>query len=269
MGPSAKVITFLLLAALTGYMILASSCRKDDEGGKINFTFEHRVVGNMLVKDSLEYVNAAGNLYEVNELQYFISDIYLWQSGSKVPISADSGVHYVDIDIPSTLSWFPDQVLPAGKYDSISFIIGLNEAKNVPGYFVNPPERDMFWPDMMGGGYHYMKMNGKWKTPQGDINPFNLHLGVGMTTDTLGNDVLIPNYLTITMPLVDCVVHDTQLSRTLTFSMEINSWFETPTQWDWNIIGGQIMQNQDAMHTAAKNGLDAFTVTYQVADPKK
>jgi hypothetical protein len=269
MGFSTKVITYLLLATLTGWMILSASCRKDDEGGKLIFSFEHRVGEDMLVKDSLEYVNAAGNHYEVNELQYFISDIALWQDGAKIILAADSGVHYVDIDIPSTFSWFPDQVLPAGEYDSISFMIGLSEVRNVSGYFVNPPERDMFWPEVMGGGYHYLKMNGKWRTPQGDINPFNLHLGVGMISDSISNDIFIQNYLKITMPLYNCDIHDTQLSRTLTFSMDINSWFETPNNWDWNIIGGQIMQNQDAMHNAVENGLDAFTVSYLAENPKK
>ena len=32
--------------------------------------------------------------------------------------------------------------------------------------FVNPPEVNMMWPDVLGGGYHYLMLNGKWKTPE-------------------------------------------------------------------------------------------------------
>jgi hypothetical protein len=257
-----------LFAFLAFLAISTSSCRKDDNGGKLIFTFVHRVGDADLIKDSMAYTNTAGNKYEVNELQYFISDVILWKEGSGHYLTSDSGVHYVDIDINSTLQWMPRQVFPAGSYDSVSFTIGLNETRNIQGYFVNPPERDMFWPDVMGGGYHYLKMNGKWMTSSSEIKPFNLHLGVGMVSDSLGNDVFIPNYFTVTLPLTACEIHETQLYRQFMIVMDVNSWFDTPNTWDWNLVGGQIMQNQDAMHAAAQNGKNAFSVLYDAPKPK-
>jgi hypothetical protein len=265
---SPRIAVSILLVTVVTVLMLAASCRKEDHGGKLIFYFDHKIDENRLVKDSMIYWNAAGNQYEVNELQYFVSDVVLWKDGAKQYITADSGLHYIDIDLPSTSSWSPQQDIPAGKYDSISFTIGLNESININGYFVNPPERDMFWPEVMGGGYHYLKMNGKWKAPSGTINPFNLHLGVGMVSDSLGNDIFIPNYFTVTLPLTNCEVHDYQIYRQFTINMDINSWFESPNEWDWNIIGGQIMQSQEAMHKAAVNGLDAFSIYYEAPLPK-
>jgi len=262
------VSALIFITSLIVALLLTASCRKQDDGGKLIFVFGHKIGGVELVKDSVTYLNAAENEYVVNELQYFISEVTLWKNGDRQVITSDSGVHYVDLDIPSTLSWFPDQVIPAGNYDSITFTFGLTESKNISGYFVNPPERDMFWPDVMGGGYHYMKMNGKWKTTLGDIQPFNLHLGIGMIADTAGNETFVQNYFTVTLPLSWCEVHESQVYRQFTIDMDINSWFESPYYWDWNLTGGQIMQNQDAMHAAAMNGRDAFTIAYEAPDPK-
>ncbi len=253
---------------LIGIIFTFVSCKKDETPGKVSVIFQQKVRDTNLAKDSMIYTNTAGNQYEVNELQYFISELTFWKAGTNYTIATENGIHYVDIDIASTLSWSPDQELPPGTYDSVSFVLGINETKNKPGLFVNPPERDMFWPDMMGGGYHYMKMNGKWKTPSGTFEPFNMHLGIGMKTDTLGNDEFIQNYFTVTLPLVDCYISGRQLFRILRLTMEVNSWFETPDTWDWNVTGGQIMQYQDLMHKAAINGKDAFSVEYESGNPE-
>jgi hypothetical protein len=50
--------------------------------------------------------------------------------------------------------------------------------------------------------------------------------------------------------------------------MNIEKWFEAPNLWDWNVIGGQIMMNQPAMHMAAENGVNAFHVIFQGTDPE-
>jgi hypothetical protein len=257
--PSRLVSGCLLLWVCTSLAFI-SSCKKEEKEGRLSFVFIHKVGENLLAKDTLTYINAAGNLYEVNELQYFISEITLWKHGQKNLMLADSGIHYVDIDIPSSLSWSPEQEFPEGQYDSISFIVGLNEEKNVSGYFVNPPERDMFWPDVMGGGYHYMKMNGKWQPPLSPLAPFNLHLGLGMVEDSAGMQYFIPNYFKVTLPLTNGIVQEYQ-PLTMSITMDINSCFETPYKWDWNVTGGQIMQSQEYMHLAALNGMDAFSVT--------
>jgi hypothetical protein len=48
--------------------------------------------------------------------------------------------------------------------------------------------------------------------------------------------------------------------------MNIEKWFEAPNVWNWNVTGGQIMQNQDAMHKACENGANAFQVTHEGKD---
>lgn len=259
---------FSLLLLVTPVFFSLSSCGEKDQPAKISIRFEHFVADKPLKKDSLGYINAAGNRYEVNELQYFISEFTLWKSGQMYKPDMGNGIHYVDIDLPSTLEWNPDTELPAGKYDSVTMVFGLNEAINQTGLFVNPPERDMFWPDMMGGGYHYMKMNGKWISESQLLEPFNLHLGIGMIEDPFGNEQFIQNFFKISLPLEDCYLDGNQLYSLFVFRMDLNSWFETPHTWNWDETGGQIMQNQDAMQRAAQNGADVFKVIFESAKPK-
>lgn len=249
-----KYLLFIALALLSLTISLVS-CKKEKETTIAPvFYFQHLISGNELQKGVMNYTNMAGNLYEVDELQYFISEITLKTSaGQLIPIESDSAIHYVDLAIPSTLLWSPADQIPVTDYDSISFVIGIKAAKNKTGLYVNPPERDMFWPDMMGGGYHYMKMNGKWKAPGNEIKAFNFHLGIGM--GEMG--MFYQNYFKVTLPFKNM---PSSVNNVIVVTMNIEKWFESPNLWDWNVVGGQIMQNQSAMHKACENGANVFSV---------
>lgn len=245
-------------------MLILVSCGKDEiKSVAPTFVFKHNVNDSALQRGVMNYTNLAGNLYQVDELQYFISEITLKTAdGQLIGIKSESAIHYVDLDVPASLTWNPKDQIPAGNYTSISFVFGINESKNKTGLYVNPPERDMFWPDLMGGGYHYMKMNGKWKAAGDVITPFNFHLGIGMNMD---KTEFYQNCFTVTIPLN---IHTGSFANIFTITMNIEKWFEAPNVWDWNIIGGQIMMNQAAMHKACENGVNAFQVTFEGANPE-
>ena len=150
-------------------LMLHVSCKNNEPGvekaaGHISFSFTHLLDGLPLEKDAMKYMNVAGNQYEINQVMYFISDVTLYKSdGTKKMISDWTEIYYVDIDIPETLKWDVYDDIASGTYDSISFVFGITEGKNKSFMFVNPPEVNMMWPDILGGGYHYMMINGSWK----------------------------------------------------------------------------------------------------------
>lgn len=249
------------------------SCVKDPElpedtdpkYGKITFKFTHKVDGQALLVDTFIYTNTAGNNYLINEIQYFISDVSLHNSnGSFYTIGKDNGIHYLDTDIPSTQTWANGEDIPAGNYQSISFTFGISEAKNQSNMYVNPPESNMFWPEYLGGGYHYMKMNGQWIDTLGSPRLFNFHLGIGQIYS--GNVIVIDsitgfvqNYFTVNIPSSSFTLEENQ-TKVIEIVMNIESWFDTPNVWDHNDIGTNIMQNQPAMQKAKENGADVFTL---------
>jgi hypothetical protein len=229
--------------------------------GKITISFVHLVDGSPLVIDTMIYLNAAGNHYMITEVQYFISDVILYKSdGTSLTINDWKDIHYVDHDIPSTLLWNVYDDIPAGEYDSLTFIFGISEVKNHSLMYTDPPESLMFWPEYLGGGYHYMKLNGKWLDPENKMIPFDFHLGIGQTYDNEGNITgFIQNYFTVHLPASSFSVEKGQTTN-LVLLMNIESWFETPNVYDHNSWGGAIMQNQVAMELAKENGHDVFTM---------
>jgi hypothetical protein len=175
------------------------------------------------------------------------------------------GIHYTDTDIPETKYWdIPDEI-PSGHVDSVVFVFGLDAADNQSNRFPNPPESNMFWPDQLGGGYHYMKLNGKYLDNSGELAPFNYHLGIGQIYDTTGQVTgFVQNYFKVSFPLVmmSSLYVDVKPDRTtnLILTMNIDSWFTSPNTWDFNTMGIMMMQDQEAMHAACENGRDVFTL---------
>ena len=259
-----KILQIILFLSL----LLIYSCKDEPvtpstKTGKININFEHHYNGEILEFDKFRYVNTAGNQLQFSEIQYFISDVVLhYHDGSEYLIDAWKDIHYIDSDIPSTLNWSVYDSIPAGVCDSVSFTFGINEAENQSFLFVNPPESLMFWPDILGGGYHYLKLNGKWISDQQQVSPYNFHLGIGQIYDNEGYITgFVQNYFRVTMHDQPFEIKADQ-ATSLSIIMNVESWFDTPNIWDFNYWGGDIMQNQAAMHTACENGPDAFSLAF-------
>lgn len=227
----------------------------------VSFRFSFSVDGKPLVQDTLCYVNERGNLYEVTEIQYFISDVALVRAdGREISITSDEGVHYVDADIEPTQHWVPMDDIPIGTYAKLRFVLGLSSRLNKSNHFPNPPENNMSWPMVLGGGYHHLKFNGRWLGTDGVVKPFNAHLGTGQLCDEAGNITgFVDNAFVVELPIKDFEL-SRHKSSTLVLSMDLNQWFENPFALDWNEVGGSIMQNQDAMWTLVQNGQSVFSV---------
>lgn len=241
---------YFILLILTA--VLFSSCHKEKTAA-LSVSFAFHVDGQDLEQDVRKYVNAAGNQYEVNEVMFFISNIKLYQSDGSVV--ARDRIHYVDVDIASTLDWDLGMI-PQGNYSGISFTFGLSDAENRSNRFVNPPECNMSWPDVMGGGYHYMKINGKWLADDGQVKPFNLHTGIGQLYDEEGNVTqFVDNSFSVTLEHPFTVP---EKGENLQLVMNINQWFNASRMFDLDEWGGSIMQNQAAQEILKQNGPYVF-----------
>jgi hypothetical protein len=263
--------SFLVVLLAVSFIFIAGCKHHDDdiplaETGNITFKFLQYVDGQPLLKDSMMYVNAAGNQFEINQLMYFISDVTLYKSDGTTKVIDDAkDINYIDIDMPSTLIWNIYDSIPAGAYDSITFIFGISADKNQSYIFANPPESYMAWPEILGGGYHYMMMNGKWIDTLSQTENFNFHLGIGQLykSNVIDNVdsiyAYVQNYFTVSLPNSSFTITKDQ-TREIEIVMNIDSWFETPHIYDFNYWGQSIMQNQPAMQMAKENGKDVFTV---------
>jgi hypothetical protein len=154
--------------------------------------------------------------------------------------------------------------IPAGTYDSITFVFGIPGEKNESFMFVDPPEDEMMWPDILDGGYHYMMINGKWEDEDEVEQFYNFHLGIGQLYrgDEINFDSIyayVQNYFTLSLPGTSFGLEKDQ-TRDIEIIMNIKSWFETPHDFDFNYWCGAIMENQPAMRMGIENGYDVFSL---------
>jgi hypothetical protein len=237
----------LLFILVTGFF-LSTACKKDDNEpkfGTLQIDMMHLVDVDKLQFNELIYTNAFGNQYSVSRLQYFVSDFELVHEDGR-SFRVDTAF-YVDGLVPESLSLKTNLQIPYGAYTEIRFIFGLDEARNLNGAYPNPPENNMEWPIPLGGGYHYMKLEGK--VAAGEVqNNFQAHTG-----PTNGNQ----NYIQLSLDGSLFSVDSPQES--LIIAMDINKWWTNPHLLDLNEIT-MVMGNQAIQEKLKANGADVFRV---------
>jgi len=254
-----KKVSFVFLCVLM--IVIINSCdfssRNNENGfGKLQLNISHSIKA-----DTFNYINEAGNKFMISEIQYFISDIKLYgKKGDTIILDKYNDIHYIDTDIPETFVYFPVDSVKPGVYDKMSFTFGINEKKNKSRLFVNPPESFMFWPEFLGGGYHYMKLNGKWLDSLNQPKVFNFHLGIGQNYDEDRNVVgFVQNYFEVSLENSSVEIKPSEIAQ-VDIVMQVENWFRSPNIWDFNKYGGKIMQNQKAISLACENGHDIFLI---------
>lgn len=231
------------------------SCGKTTSHGGLHILVSHEVDGQPLVTDTLCYVNEAGNHYLVNEVQWFISKVRIQNEQGEWHSFGDS--FYIDTDLPE--SWtLKSSELPVGHYTALQFTFGFSNEDNLSGRFSDPPESNMFWPDELGGGYHYMKLNGKYLNADSLLAPMAIHLGIGQNADL---STFYDNSFIVESP-IDLSLTEGQ-DMTLQLTMNIDQWFSDPNCYDIITYGSAIMQNQEAQQILKENGHNVFSIKSQ------
>jgi hypothetical protein len=259
----------------------------DQPGGQLQIEIAHTIDNLPLETNQLVYTNEAGNDYLITEVQWFISNLRLIKpNGEHLPLLDEQDVLYIDSDLAETMQIDPEKAIPVGDYIGLAFTFGFDEEANVSNRFVNPPESFMFWPDYLGGGYHYLKLNGKWRNNQAQLASFNFHLGIGQTYDSTATKAQMTNLTECCAPMhcegykppddnkilpvtgfihnhFDVVLNtpvqvEKDKAAAFILNMKIENWFKSPHQYDHNQWGGSIMQNQAAMQLGCENGWDVF-----------
>lgn len=244
MMKSHAFLTLLTLFAMT------VSCNKPKGYGDLDILVSHTFNDRPLVANDCCYYNTAGEAMMITEIQWFISNIILTDpQGERHPLGK---IFYIDTNIPETQT-IKLSSIPCGKYVSMQFTFGLDEHDNRTGIFANPPESNMFWPDQLGGGYHYMKLNAKYVDSLQQLVPVNIHLGIGQNESLTE---FYQNYFTVELPL-DLTVND-EKGSVLHLDMVIDNWFRNPHVYRFKDSPTQIMQDQHAQQVFKENGHDVF-----------
>ncbi len=161
-----KISIFTVLAIATlGMMSCKKGCTdekatnyydkaKRDDGtctytSSLEIQIDHSVDGEVITWNEKNYTNAAGNLYSIETLKYYVSDVVLHGASGTSDYSTEL-VHYRDASDEGTRE-FMIMDIPVGSYEKISFTFGLDEVDNIAGGLENTSiNGNMEWPAAMG-----------------------------------------------------------------------------------------------------------------------
>jgi hypothetical protein len=166
-----------VLALLTMTLV---GCKDDEPGtprtsGSVLVDLTN-VVGSVNLDETgaTWYTNASGESFSVTRLKYYLSNFELIRN-DEVKYKLENGYFLVDeSNQASTVLELPD--VPAGQYDKIRFLIGVDSARNVSGAQTGAldPANGMFW--TWSTGYIFYKLEGKSPASANVDSTFNYHI---------------------------------------------------------------------------------------------
>jgi hypothetical protein len=241
-----KQLRNLLILALLFTLI---SCSEEEAlPGNLQVNLVQKIGDKDLILNEWIYESPAGHPYKVRRLQMLLSDFELIQSDGKV--AAFDMYHFFEFG-RKDLKEFSLKGIPAGEYEKIRFVFGLDEEDNLDNAY--PDDYDMIgfkWPSQLGVGYHYMRFEVTADSlGSGVIKDFNLHTGA-----TNGNQ----NFLVFELAFEPMLIDGNDY--TLDLVMDLNEWLENPNIYDFETYGFGIMGNQDAQEVLKANGEDVFSI---------
>ena len=185
MSISSKTITLNNLIIII-FIVLVMSCKKDDkeaeinpipntpESGNFNIKVEHVFDTSNFVLNDL-YILDNGNKIAVSTYKYYISNLKLRAEDGSV-FSENESYHLINAEQAATCNFTISKV-PLKKYTSISFIIGVDSARNVSGAQSGAldPALGMFW--TWNTGYIMAKLEGISQQSSAPGNSVAFHIG--------------------------------------------------------------------------------------------
>ena len=102
----------------------------------------------------------------------------------------------------------------------------------------------MGWPDMMGGGYHFLKLEGHWMDTGGQLG-YAMHIGKNGFLVKAGTKASLQ------------VLGGKTINRKL--MMNINEWFAHPNTYNLATDGVYSMGNAPLMKKLSENGSDVLS----------
>ena len=249
---------FHTLLILSLVILFGCNSDSDDTISSVNVTmaFSH-YWEDMQVTNSdfntLNYTNVKGNLLSIERLRYLISDIEFTETNGETILL--EGYNLVDVTNQTNLSFTPYQKILTGTYSNVSFVFGFVNEKNIDGAYNDLNAVSWNVPLMLGGGYHYMQLDGKFLNSNNESQGYNYH--AIRAADNPGPNPTFPQdtFFRVNLGAIT-IAADTEIS----VAMHIEEWFKNPYSWDLNVYNQMLMPNSEAQILMYQNGQNVFSI---------
>src|SRR5882757_1235287 len=165
-----NIFPFILLFVFCSFAQTVSA----QVSGVIKVIFKNVAGNHPLALDTVTYVNPFKEPYRISKLKYYISNVKLIASKKNVSAEKNS-YHLIDESKPGSMRFdFPAK---PGRYNTISFMLGVDSLKNVSGAQTGALDviNGMFW--TWNSGYIMMKLEATSATSNQINNKVEYHIG--------------------------------------------------------------------------------------------
>jgi len=245
----------IILIILVLYMF--TSCNKDNGVSQVQITFKfsHNWDGTAVSNanfNSIIYTNANGEDLSITKLRYLISKITFEKSSGETFIL--DGYNLVDVTNNTNQSFTPITTIPDGDYSKVSFTFGFDNDDNYNENYIDLNSASWNVPELLGGGYHYMQLEGKFIDNTTTETGYAYHT-IRAVDNSGATQVFQDTFFEVDVGAVN-------ITNNATFNIEMNiaEWFKNPNTWDLNVLNQMLMPNSSAQIMMYENGQNVFNL---------
>lgn len=225
---------------------------EEHEESHIVVNFNHHFDGVPVTMNNFNqfnYVTANNDTISISKLRYMIDEFKLYSvNGDSTILSA---YQLIDLTNSTTMSVALDEV-NWGSYAAIGFNFGFDTVKN-SGNYIDLNSASWNVPMMMGGGYHCMQFEGKYKMAGNDSN-YAYHQVPRTRMNMMS--AFEDNHIAVRLAGISLNEHNV----TINIDMNIAEWFRSPNTWNLNTYHSSLMGNYTAQKMMSANGQNVFSV---------
>lgn len=234
-----------------------TSCNKDKDVSQVQITFKfsHNWDGTAVSNanfNSIIYTNANGEDLSITKLRYLISKITFEKSSGETFIL--DGYNLVDVTNNTNQSFTPITTIPDGDYSKVSFTFGFDNDDNYNENYIDLNSASWNVPELLGGGYHYMQLEGKFIDNTTTETGYAYHT-IRAVDNSGATQVFQDTFFEVDLGAIN-------ITNNTTFNIEMNiaEWFKNPNTWDLNVLNQMLMPNSSAQIMMYENGQNVFNL---------
>tara|TARA_B100000795_G_scaffold256421_1_gene228839 strand:- start:16022 stop:16792 length:771 start_codon:yes stop_codon:yes gene_type:complete len=235
------------------------ACNKNDDGQtplntlvdiRFQHSFDEQLVDNTTF-NAIQYNNAFGSELSLTKLRYLITNVtFTNQDGIATKVR-----DYQLVDVTQNTGMFISGTsLPPGTY-TLKMRFGFAEPENNSGIYPDLNAASWSVPDMLGGGYHYMQLEGRFIDAGNETSIYAYHTISAVQNPGPDN---IREDTSIEIDLGTINIENT--TTTIKVNMNISEWFKNPNVWNLNTLNGMLMGNYAAQILMQENGQNVFSL---------
>ncbi|PQJ80160.1 MbnP family protein [Polaribacter porphyrae] len=246
----------ILLLICLSFLLIECNSTDDVEVEKISVSlqFEHFWLASPLTAsdlDTFKFETKNGDFLKIERLRYLLSNIYLINDNETFTFS-DYTLIDLEKDDNFTLQ-LSEKIVP-GSYQ-LKFRFGFKDDDNIDGAYQDLNTVNFNVPSMLGGGYHYMQFDGKYKDNNNQDANFNYHAIRAVDRSDPNNLVYEDTSFEVDLGTLSFISNSE-----ITVKVNIAEWFRNPHTWDLNQLNTVLMPNFEAQKLMSANGKTVFSL---------